>query len=105
MTPNYARIRRFADAHGIPLMSVDTDGNPDLIVPPMMEGGVNYLWPMEVAAGADIYRFRKKYPTLALMGGFDKRALALGKRAIDAEVERLRPTTFRGRASATTPRP
>ena len=97
MTPNYARLHEFARRHGIPLMSVDCDGNPDLIVPPMMEGGVNYLWPMEVAAGADVNVFRKKYPELALMGGFDKRAAAAGPKAIDAEIERIRPAVPAGR--------
>ena len=97
MTPNYARIKAFARRHNIPLMSVDTDGNPDLIVPPMMEGGVNYLWPLEVAAGVDVNEFQRKYPTLAFMGGFDKRAAAAGPKAIDAELARIAPAVRRGR--------
>jgi len=97
MTPNYARLRAFADRHGIPLMSVDTDGQPDLIVPAMMEGGVNYLWPLEVAAGCDVNVFRRKYPTLAFMGGIDKRALAIGPEAIDVELSRVRPAVQAGR--------
>ena len=97
MTPRYARIREFADRHNISLMSMDTDGNPNSIVPPMMEGGVNYLWPMEVTAGADVNIFRKKYPKLALMGGFDKRAAAQGPHAIEAEIERIRPAVENGR--------
>jgi len=97
MTPNYARIKAFANRNNIPLMSVDTDGNPDAIVPPMMEGGVNYLWPMEVAAGTDVNDYRRRYPDLALMGGFDKRAAALGKKAIDAEIERIRPAVATGK--------
>lgn len=97
MTPRYARITELRRKAGIPLMSVDTDGNPDGIVPPMMEGGVNFLWPMEAAAGADPNLFRTKYPALALMGGFDKRAAAIGPKAIDAELERLRPAMESGR--------
>ena len=45
MGPGYRRIRAFAREHGIPIISVDTDGQPDLIVPPMMAAGVNYVWP------------------------------------------------------------
>ena len=97
MTPNYGRIRDLADRHNVPLMSVDTDGNPDLIIPPMMRGGVNYLWPVEVAAGSDINVFQEKYPTLGLMGGIDKRALAAGPEAIDAELARIEPAVRRGR--------
>jgi uroporphyrinogen decarboxylase len=97
MAPCYRRIHAFAREHDIPVISVDTDGQPDLIVPPMLETGVNFLFPMEVAAGADVNVFRKKYPGLALMGGIDKRALAFGPAAIDAELERIRPALAAGR--------
>ena len=63
------RIKQFADTHHIPILSVDTDGWSDHIVPPMMEAGVHYLWPMEVAAGCDVNDYRQRYPDLALMGG------------------------------------
>jgi uroporphyrinogen decarboxylase len=78
-------------------MSVDTDGQPDLIVAPMLEAGVNFLFPMEVAAGADVNVYRRKYPGLGMLGGIDKRALALGPAAIDAELERIRPVIGAGR--------
>ena len=97
IAPCYRRIRDFARARGIPVISVDTDGQPELIVPPMMEAGVNLLFPMEVAAGADVNHFRRKFPDLALMGGIDKRALAIGPAAIDAELERVRPALESGR--------
>ena len=97
MAPCYRRIHAFAGKHGIPVVSVDTDGQPDLIVPPMLDAGVNFLFPMEVAAGADVNVFRQKYPGLALMGGIDKRALALGPAAIDAELARIRPALATGR--------
>ena len=95
--PCYRRIKAFADAHDIPVISVDTDGNPDLIAPPMIEAGVNLLFPMEVAAGCDVTIWRQKYPRLAMMGGIDKRALAVGPAAIDAELERIRPAVEAGR--------
>jgi uroporphyrinogen decarboxylase len=97
MGPNYRRIKQFADRHDIPLISVDTDGYPDPIIPPMMEAGVNYLWPFEVAAGCDVNVFGARYPTLGMMGGVDKRALAEDPEAIDAELERVRPAVETGR--------
>jgi Uroporphyrinogen decarboxylase (URO-D) len=97
MGPCYRRIKAFNDAHNIPIFSVDTDGQPDLIVPCMIDAGVNYLWPMEVAAGCDVNAYRAKYPTLGMMGGIDKRALAIGREAIDAELERVRPVMEQGR--------
>ncbi len=95
--PNYRRIKVFADKHNIPVISVDTDGNPDRITPPMIRSGVNLLFPMEVAAGVDINAWREKYPALAFMGGIDKRKLALGPAAIDRELERIRPAVEKGR--------
>jgi len=97
MGPNYRRIRDFARQHDIPLISVDTDGDPDLITPPMLASGVNFLFPMEVAAGCDVVEWRRRYPGLAMMGGVDKRALAAGPDAIDAELERVWPAVEMGR--------
>lgn len=97
MGPNYRRIRKFADQHGIPILSVDTDGDADLIAPVMIEAGVNYLYPMEVAAGCDVNVWRDKYPTLGMMGGIDKRVLARGRKAIDKELERIKPAMEKGR--------
>jgi len=97
MGPCYRRIRGFMDEHDIPILSVDTDGNPTRIVPPMMEAGVNYLWPLEVAAGCDVRELRRQFPTLGLMGGIDKRALAQGPAAIDAELQRVWPAVEQGR--------
>jgi uroporphyrinogen decarboxylase len=96
MGPNYRRVKAFARAHDIPILSVDTDGNPALIAAPMVQAGVNLLFPMEVAAGCDVNTWRKAHPTLALMGGIDKRALALGPEAIDAELARVRPAVEAG---------
>jgi uroporphyrinogen decarboxylase len=95
--PCYRRVKRFAADHGIRVISVDTDGNPERIIPSMMAGGVNYLLPMEVAAGCDVNAIQARFPKLAMMGGIDKRALAAGPAAIDAELERLRPAIDRGR--------
>ncbi|MFQ6098498.1 MAG: uroporphyrinogen decarboxylase family protein, partial [Armatimonadota bacterium] len=97
MGPCYRRIKEFAVDNDIHIISVDTDGKPDDIVPPMMEAGVNYLWPMEVAAGCDVNDYRERFPTLALMGGIDKRALADSPSAIDAEVDRVWPAVEKGR--------
>ncbi|MBT6148312.1 MAG: hypothetical protein HN712_30120 [Gemmatimonadetes bacterium] len=97
MGPNYRRIQDFARQHDIPVTSVDTDGDPDRIIPNMMDAGVNFLWPFEVAAGCDVREMRERYPTLGMMGGIDKRALAVGPEAIDRELERIAPVIDTGR--------
>ena len=95
--PNYRRLKAFAREHDIPIISVDTDGDPDLITPPMIDAGVNLLFPLEVAAGCDVNAWQEKYPTLGMMGGIDKRALAQGPEAIDRELARISPALERGR--------
>jgi len=97
MGPNYRRIKAFMKAHDIPILSVDTDGNPNRIAPVMINAGVNLLWPMEVAAGCDVNDWQERYPTLGMLGGIDKRALAVGPQAIDQEIERVRPAVEKGR--------
>jgi hypothetical protein len=52
----------------------------------MMEHGVNVFLPFEVQAGNNILEHRKLYPSLGIIGGLDKRALAGTKSDIDAEV-------------------
>lgn len=95
--PNYRRIRDFAAAHGIGVLSVDTDGNPERLIPSLLAAGVNYLWPFEVAAGCDVGALRRRYPGLGMMGGIDKRALADGPGAIDRELARVAPVVEAGR--------
>ena len=52
---------------------------------------------MEVNAGMDVARLRREYGRDLLMtGGIDKRALADGPRAIDAELERCIPVALEG---------
>jgi len=88
MMPNYRRIKEFAGAKGIPLFSVDSDGDVSELVPIMMDNGVNFFSPFEVQAGCDIEDYRRKYPRLGIMGGLDKRALAQDRGAIDRELAR-----------------
>jgi uroporphyrinogen decarboxylase len=96
-SPTYGRIKSFADRHGIPLISVDTDGWADPAIPVMMQAGMNVLEPWEVAAGNDINQARRKFPDLGMMGGIDKRELAKGPEAIDRELERIAPAIATGR--------
>lgn len=97
MMPCYDRIAAFARAHGVRLMSVDTDGDCHALVPMMMRHGVNLFFPFEVQAGNDIRAYRTRYPELAIMGGLDKRALAQARPALVREVETAAWMLSRGR--------
>ena len=53
---------------------------------------VDGLFPFEVQAGMDVVSIRKMYgDRLVIRGGIDKREIALGKEAIDRELERVLP--------------
>lgn len=97
MMPNYRKIRDFAKARKIPLISVDSDGNVDDLIPVMMKNGVNFFFPFEVQAGCDVEEYRRKYPDLAILGGLNKYALVLGKKEIDAEIEKAARMLKHGR--------
>jgi uroporphyrinogen decarboxylase len=86
MLPNYKKISDFCKLHNIEVLSVDTDGNVDELVPLFMSAGVNFIFPFEVAAGSDIFEFRRQYPELAIMGGIDKRELAKTHKEIDKQM-------------------
>lgn len=89
MMPNYKKIKAFAEKKGIPVFSLDTDGDCSELVPLFMECGINLVFPFEVAAGCDIVQYRRKYPMLGILGGIDKRELAKGRKAIDRELDRV----------------
>jgi len=57
-----------------------------------LEGGVNMLYPLEVAANTDAIEYRKKYgKKLILMGNIDKRALRNTKKEVEEEVMKKIP--------------
>jgi len=96
MMPQYDRIAAFAREHNVPIISVDSDGLVDELVPTMMKHGVNAYLPFEVQAGNDIEAYRDKYPTLGIEGGLDKNALAKTKKDIDRELAKAERVLAKG---------
>lgn len=96
----YPRLRRVVDffkSHGVRYVAVDTDGNPEALIPWLMEAGVDVVWPLERAAGQDPVRLRRKFGrSLRLWGGVDKRVLAQGPEAIDRHLRALLPLIAEG---------
>jgi hypothetical protein len=87
MLPRYKKITDLLQSKGIDIIFVDCDGNVEQLIPLWLEAGINYVWPLEQAAGNDVVALRKKYgKDLILGGGIDKRALIRGKEAIKAEI-------------------
>jgi hypothetical protein len=95
--PRMKRVVDFYKSHGVRYVAVDTDGNPEALIPLLMDAGVDILWPMERAAEQDPIRLRKTYgKSLRLWGGVDKRVLAQGPDAIDSHLRALIPLIEEG---------
>jgi uroporphyrinogen decarboxylase len=92
MVPRYKRVTGLLGRHGCNLTIVDCDGNIDALVPSWLKAGVNIMFPLEIRAGSDPYKYRRKYGReVLLLGGVDKMQLIRGKTAIDEELKRLEP--------------
>ncbi len=95
--PHYRRINDMLTEAGVPVRGVDSDGNVTQLVEPFLECGLNYLWPLEVAAHMDAPTLRRKYGRRLLMhGNIDKRAIAAGPPAIDRELDAKIPLALEG---------
>jgi uroporphyrinogen decarboxylase len=95
--PRLVRVVAFLKSHGVRYVAVDTDGNPEALIPLLLDAGVDVVWPLERSAGQDPVRLRKKYgPSLRLWGGVDKRVLAQGPAAIDEHLRAFRPLIEEG---------
>jgi len=97
MTPNYRKITDVLHQSGIDVIMLDSDGNIEELIPLWLEVGVNYLYPMECAAGMDVLKLRKRYGRdLIIGGGMDKRILARDRKAIDAMIDEKRGLMLEG---------
>ena len=91
--PHYKRITGLLNSHGIDIVSVDCDGWIDRLIPTWLENGVNTMFPIEVGTwNASIAPWREKYGrALRGVGGMNKTVFARDRKAVDEEIERLRP--------------
>jgi uroporphyrinogen decarboxylase len=97
MVPRYRRIADALREHGCDVAYIDCDGNINQLVPLWLKGGINGMFPVEVAAGSDPLALREQYgKEVLLFGGVNKRALARGKEAIRRELERIFPVVQQG---------
>ena len=87
MMPRYKKITDLLHSYGVDVIFMDSDGNLNELIPLWLESGINYVWPLEVAAHNDAVALRKKYGKDLIIGGtIDKRPLAKGKEATREEV-------------------
>ena len=87
LLPRYRRVNDWVRSRGVDVIFLDTDGDPSLIIPLLLEAGVNGIYPNESQAGVDVVKLRKEYGhDLLLLGGVDKRVLEQDKKAIEKEL-------------------
>jgi uroporphyrinogen decarboxylase len=93
VAPHYKRFTELGRKHGIELYYLDCDGCIDALVKDWLDNGVNVMFPIEVGVwNASIKPWREKYgKELRGVGGMDKRVFALDRKAVAAEIERLKP--------------
>jgi len=97
IVPRYKRIGDKLHAAGIDLWYTDCDGDVRPILPGLLEGGINCLFPFEVNGCAHPGELLDQYHgQLRIMGGVDKIELGKGPDAIKAYLESLAPYVERG---------
>lgn len=95
--PRYKRISERLHAHGIDLWYTDCDGDVRPILPYLLEGGINCLFPFEVNGCSHPGELLNEYgKELRIMGGFNKMALGEGPEAIEEYMKTLIPLVERG---------
>lgn len=95
--PRYRQAMEKAHSLGVRFTWYDSDGDVRPFIPDYLSIGINGIAPCEVAASMDPVALRQTFGReLRLVGGFDKRLVAQGKSAIDAEFARLRPLIVEG---------
>jgi uroporphyrinogen decarboxylase len=95
--PLYRRLTDRLHRAGIELIMLDSDGCVESLIPVWLDLGINYIYPMEVAAGMDVVALRRRFGReLRLGGGMDKRVLASDRAAIRRMVEAKVPLLREG---------
>ena len=95
--PHLKRMVEFFKSHGTKYFAVDTDGDPTLLIPLLMDAGVDVVWPIERASDVSPQEWRRQFgKDLRLWGGVDKRVLFEGPEAIRAHLREFIPLIEEG---------
>lgn len=95
LVPEFRKITDVLKAYGVPVIMMHTDGDCRSLLPLFVEAGANGVHPFEVTNGQNIVEVRDAFPDLLIFGGIDKKAVAAGKAAIDAELDGKLPVMLK----------
>ncbi len=97
IVPRMKRISKKLRSAGIDIWYTDCDGDVRHILPYLMEGGINCLFPHEVNGSGHPANLLSEYGRdLRIMGGMDKMALLGGRDSILKYMKSLEPLVARG---------
>lgn len=97
VVPRYKRIYKLLKQYGIDIWYVDCDGDVSLLIPHMLDAGINTLFPFEVNACGHPSRLISEYGgAIKIMGGIDKTQLIQGRDAIKKYLDSIEPLVARG---------
>jgi hypothetical protein len=95
--PAYREIVDVFKSKGGQIISLDSDGDINLLIPGWLKGGINHIWPMEVNANMDVVALRRRYGhSFSMRGGINKFILLQDKDAMRRELERIAPVMHDG---------
>jgi hypothetical protein len=95
LSPYYRRLLERADDMHV-LTFIDTDGDVTRLIPWLQSLGVHGVLPLERQAGVDGMNLRRTFPSLRMVGHFDKMVMPCGEAALRKEFDRLEPIARSG---------
>jgi hypothetical protein len=96
LLPYYKKLTGYCKSRQVPVL-VDSDGDITVMVPWLLDAGIDGVYPLERQAGVDIGLIRRSYPEFIMMGGYDKMVMNRGEAALRAEFDRILPVMRSGR--------
>lgn len=95
--PHLKRMVEFFRGHGVTTFAVDSDGDPTVLIPLLLDAGVDTIWPIERASDVSPQQWRQRFGrSLRLWGGVDKRLLARGRKVVAAHLREFLPLIEEG---------
>jgi len=94
--PQYKKLTGYLKSYGVKNIFLDSDGNIEVILPLIVESGIDGILPLENAAGMDPLKIREQFPKLKMIGGLDKLKIAKGGETMEKEIQKAKMLCAQG---------